>query len=114
MIRRPPRSTLSSSSAASDVYKRQLTGHASSGESEPRLQAHWPRLLGVDGNRQANTAQYIARKQRLGSPSDLGIREREFDPVPPPKCHSDRFVCSSDRVVLIRISRRRSDSISDP
>src|SRR5665648_153237 len=26
MIRRPPRSTLSSSSAASDVYKRQITG----------------------------------------------------------------------------------------
>ena len=29
MIRRPPRSTLSSSSAASDVYKRQATGHSS-------------------------------------------------------------------------------------
>src|SRR5665648_758783 len=28
MIRRPPRSTLSSSSAASDVYKRQITGGA--------------------------------------------------------------------------------------
>ena len=28
MIRRPPRSTLSSSSAASDVYKRQEQGHA--------------------------------------------------------------------------------------
>eukprot|EP00658_Telonema_sp_P-2_P066155 TRINITY_DN55240_c0_g2_i1.p1 TRINITY_DN55240_c0_g2~~TRINITY_DN55240_c0_g2_i1.p1 ORF type:complete len:225 (+),score=46.34 TRINITY_DN55240_c0_g2_i1:82-756(+) len=28
MIRRPPRSTLSSSSAASDVYKRQVRGHA--------------------------------------------------------------------------------------
>src|SRR5674536_249962 len=28
MIRRPPRSTLSSSSAASDVYKRQLSGLA--------------------------------------------------------------------------------------
>eukprot|EP00658_Telonema_sp_P-2_P085830 TRINITY_DN9866_c0_g2_i1.p1 TRINITY_DN9866_c0_g2~~TRINITY_DN9866_c0_g2_i1.p1 ORF type:complete len:125 (-),score=47.91 TRINITY_DN9866_c0_g2_i1:249-623(-) len=27
MIRRPPRSTLSSSSAASDVYKRQVYGH---------------------------------------------------------------------------------------
>src|SRR5665648_956669 len=27
MIRRPPRSTLSSSSAASDVYKRQVSGH---------------------------------------------------------------------------------------
>src|SRR5664279_2614259 len=31
MIRRPPRSTLSSSSAASDVYKRQLLGHNGTG-----------------------------------------------------------------------------------
>src|SRR5664280_1892698 len=30
MIRRPPRSTLSSSSAASDVYKRQIYGYAGS------------------------------------------------------------------------------------
>src|SRR5664280_682526 len=31
MIRRPPRSTLSSSSAASDVYKRQPTSHTDNG-----------------------------------------------------------------------------------
>src|SRR5664280_1116779 len=37
MIRRPPRSTLSSSSAASDVYKRQPEGDA--GE-EPQLGVH--------------------------------------------------------------------------
>src|SRR5664280_2779633 len=34
MIRRPPRSTLSSSSAASDVYKRQV-------ESRTELDLHW-------------------------------------------------------------------------
>ena len=33
MIRRPPRSTLSSSSAASDVYKRQVVGHSVVGHS---------------------------------------------------------------------------------
>src|SRR5665648_1296057 len=37
MIRRPPRSTLSSSSAASDVYKRQLVGRPT-----------WLREQGVD------------------------------------------------------------------
>src|SRR5664279_6207810 len=37
MIRRPPRSTLSSSSAASDVYKRQLQDHRARG---PRRQSH--------------------------------------------------------------------------
>ena len=33
MIRRPPRSTLSSSSAASDVYKRQAVGHTTAGKT---------------------------------------------------------------------------------
>src|SRR5665648_1279803 len=34
MIRRPPRSTLSSSSAASDVYKRQVAGVDGNGQKE--------------------------------------------------------------------------------
>eukprot|EP00658_Telonema_sp_P-2_P031959 TRINITY_DN23795_c0_g1_i1.p1 TRINITY_DN23795_c0_g1~~TRINITY_DN23795_c0_g1_i1.p1 ORF type:complete len:250 (+),score=60.38 TRINITY_DN23795_c0_g1_i1:91-840(+) len=38
MIRRPPRSTLSSSSAASDVYKRQLTSTMSAQEEPPAPQ----------------------------------------------------------------------------
>src|SRR5674536_304222 len=38
MIRRPPRSTLSSSSAASDVYKRQLAaGRGAASEHQPQL-----------------------------------------------------------------------------
>ena len=35
MIRRPPRSTLSSSSAASDVYKRQIVSHAHTNTCDP-------------------------------------------------------------------------------
>eukprot|EP00826_Nyctotherus_ovalis_P050426 TRINITY_DN6175_c0_g1_i5.p1 TRINITY_DN6175_c0_g1~~TRINITY_DN6175_c0_g1_i5.p1 ORF type:complete len:123 (+),score=36.92 TRINITY_DN6175_c0_g1_i5:27-371(+) len=34
MIRRPPRSTLSSSSAASDVYKRQIVERANNGDED--------------------------------------------------------------------------------
>ena len=37
MIRRPPRSTLSSSSAASDVYKRQQMERMEKGDSEASL-----------------------------------------------------------------------------
>eukprot|EP00658_Telonema_sp_P-2_P046946 TRINITY_DN35351_c0_g1_i1.p1 TRINITY_DN35351_c0_g1~~TRINITY_DN35351_c0_g1_i1.p1 ORF type:complete len:109 (+),score=10.09 TRINITY_DN35351_c0_g1_i1:88-414(+) len=40
MIRRPPRSTLSSSSAASDVYKRQTAGLPRP-NTPIRVQAHW-------------------------------------------------------------------------
>src|SRR5674536_192382 len=39
MIRRPPRSTLSSSSAASDVYKRQIVGEVRGPEAFDLLQA---------------------------------------------------------------------------
>eukprot|EP00656_Telonema_subtile_P022288 TRINITY_DN233_c0_g1_i18.p1 TRINITY_DN233_c0_g1~~TRINITY_DN233_c0_g1_i18.p1 ORF type:complete len:137 (+),score=1.37 TRINITY_DN233_c0_g1_i18:90-500(+) len=42
MIRRPPRSTLSSSSAASDVYKRQV-----STQSTGRLGPKWRKLLKI-------------------------------------------------------------------
>src|SRR5674536_345974 len=38
MIRRPPRSTLSSSSAASDVYKRQLSAGGSARRQRPSRQ----------------------------------------------------------------------------
>ena len=36
MIRRPPRSTLDRSSAASDVYKRQVVPYAPDGGADPR------------------------------------------------------------------------------
>eukprot|EP00656_Telonema_subtile_P044055 TRINITY_DN5035_c0_g1_i1.p1 TRINITY_DN5035_c0_g1~~TRINITY_DN5035_c0_g1_i1.p1 ORF type:complete len:1026 (-),score=226.18 TRINITY_DN5035_c0_g1_i1:63-3140(-) len=46
MIRRPPRSTLSSSSAASDVYKRQVSTQ-STGKRTASMRAAWVVLLGV-------------------------------------------------------------------
>src|SRR5674536_273133 len=50
MIRRPPRATLSSSSAASDVYKRQVQGEpgdlAAPGAAPPQQQQRGP-LVGV-------------------------------------------------------------------
>eukprot|EP00658_Telonema_sp_P-2_P077392 TRINITY_DN6993_c0_g1_i1.p1 TRINITY_DN6993_c0_g1~~TRINITY_DN6993_c0_g1_i1.p1 ORF type:complete len:319 (+),score=52.83 TRINITY_DN6993_c0_g1_i1:86-1042(+) len=52
MIRRPPRSTLSSSSAASDVYKRQVVSTQSTGDPLPQqMAASSPaeRTVGVDG-----------------------------------------------------------------
>eukprot|EP00658_Telonema_sp_P-2_P059272 TRINITY_DN48088_c0_g1_i1.p1 TRINITY_DN48088_c0_g1~~TRINITY_DN48088_c0_g1_i1.p1 ORF type:complete len:156 (-),score=39.53 TRINITY_DN48088_c0_g1_i1:13-480(-) len=50
MIRRPPRSTLSSSSAASDVYKRQLTNMSMAGlVPHPRPPGDHP-LLFIWGN----------------------------------------------------------------
>src|SRR5674536_215422 len=52
MIRRPPRSTLSSSSAASDVYKRQPCGGPSSGQGLPVARARLaPATDGVVGRR---------------------------------------------------------------
>eukprot|EP00658_Telonema_sp_P-2_P028957 TRINITY_DN2208_c0_g1_i10.p1 TRINITY_DN2208_c0_g1~~TRINITY_DN2208_c0_g1_i10.p1 ORF type:complete len:102 (+),score=29.70 TRINITY_DN2208_c0_g1_i10:117-422(+) len=49
MIRRPPRSTLSSSSAASDVYKRQLQGSEQLGAQGGGLEADVHQ--GVEGGR---------------------------------------------------------------
>src|SRR5664279_3534314 len=51
MIRRPPRSTLSSSSAASDVYKRQrfMTARLAIALS-PDIQFQFPALRAVAGN----------------------------------------------------------------
>ena len=48
MIRRPPRSTLDRSSAASDVYKRQVVGRPSAGATLARPWCSEPGLLGGD------------------------------------------------------------------
>src|SRR5664280_3897345 len=50
MIRRPPRSTLSSSSAASDVYKRQVLEHADQITCLIAAEVEHPRL-GVESDR---------------------------------------------------------------
>src|SRR5665648_1169897 len=48
MIRRPPRSTLSSSSAASDVYKRQGFGNPNAGYKSGTAHIHGFAILGED------------------------------------------------------------------
>src|SRR5665648_1241873 len=74
MIRRPPRSTLSSSSAASDVYKRQVPPRG-------RVAA-----LGFHGKAQRGTGS--ARRTEVGRVSagpdsrPLGRSRREREPVP--------------------------------
>ena len=56
MIRRPPRSTLSSSSAASDVYKRQRAVHVTAALRELRqLVTHWT----------TNRVQVVSRPQDI-------------------------------------------------
>src|SRR5664280_3914169 len=57
MIRRPPRSTLSSSSAASDVYKRQPRGAAPGGIVQPAIDA--------DGGRRAAAGVALGRRLRV-------------------------------------------------
>ena len=73
MIRRPPRSALDRSSAASDVYKRQ--GHA-----EAILQAIAPtgRLLGLD----ADPAAVARARMRLAPFGERAIlAQANFDPM---------------------------------
>eukprot|EP00656_Telonema_subtile_P007867 TRINITY_DN13691_c0_g1_i6.p1 TRINITY_DN13691_c0_g1~~TRINITY_DN13691_c0_g1_i6.p1 ORF type:complete len:211 (-),score=36.57 TRINITY_DN13691_c0_g1_i6:50-682(-) len=59
MIRRPPRSTLSSSSAASDVYKRQVHPHVAS----PLIQVYCTALSGKVG-----LLQFVCEGLRSGVP----------------------------------------------
>src|SRR5450756_132846 len=62
MIRRPPRSTQSRSSAASDVYKRQLSDIQAQAILEMRLQ----RLTGLERQKIINeAAEVMAAIQRL-------------------------------------------------
>ena len=76
-IRRPPRSTLDRSSAASDVYKRQLLDNAIGGQFDIVRQAH---RVAVDHQMQAQTIPFLhlARQhfQRRYEPEVLQV-----DPV---------------------------------
>eukprot|EP00658_Telonema_sp_P-2_P040337 TRINITY_DN28853_c0_g1_i1.p1 TRINITY_DN28853_c0_g1~~TRINITY_DN28853_c0_g1_i1.p1 ORF type:complete len:610 (+),score=142.75 TRINITY_DN28853_c0_g1_i1:127-1956(+) len=70
MIRRPPRSTLSSSSAASDVYKRQTPEHARAMDKarkrERRLQAELARCaLDLERERERGVAQVRGLEGKL-------------------------------------------------
>src|SRR5680860_535314 len=69
MIRRPPRSTQSRSSAASDVYKRQVQGRDADGRIDRPPQVQWLSEVGLDdgdpveviGQPPAQFAQHLAR-----------------------------------------------------
>eukprot|EP00658_Telonema_sp_P-2_P047099 TRINITY_DN35633_c0_g1_i1.p1 TRINITY_DN35633_c0_g1~~TRINITY_DN35633_c0_g1_i1.p1 ORF type:complete len:105 (+),score=35.87 TRINITY_DN35633_c0_g1_i1:67-381(+) len=60
MIRRPPRSTLSSSSAASDVYKRQAVGR----KRKPRRMPTAPRREFEGDDHEKSAAAVLMKKVR--------------------------------------------------
>eukprot|EP00656_Telonema_subtile_P038942 TRINITY_DN440_c0_g1_i5.p2 TRINITY_DN440_c0_g1~~TRINITY_DN440_c0_g1_i5.p2 ORF type:complete len:133 (+),score=17.10 TRINITY_DN440_c0_g1_i5:102-500(+) len=94
MIRRPPRSTLSSSSAASDVYKRQVstqsTGRPISGIAHPQqdeLRGQCPALVHASDRALMCCAQYLFKYIIIG---DTGVgksclllqfTDRRFQPI---------------------------------
>src|SRR5664279_2136294 len=97
MIRRPPRSTLSSSSAASDVYKRQVVGNAEQHESVGGLE----RLIG---------AQRLVPRARFG-------RLRAFFPVALQEVREEREGCVEEGGLdecalprLLAVEQRGQDS----
>eukprot|EP00658_Telonema_sp_P-2_P059629 TRINITY_DN4874_c0_g1_i3.p1 TRINITY_DN4874_c0_g1~~TRINITY_DN4874_c0_g1_i3.p1 ORF type:complete len:162 (+),score=49.52 TRINITY_DN4874_c0_g1_i3:102-587(+) len=62
MIRRPPRSTLSSSSAASDVYKRQVTAYSPLGsgvEINGQKVIDHPKLIEIAKKHEKSAAQVV-------------------------------------------------------
>ena len=67
MIRRPPRSTLDRSSAASDVYKRQ----------EEAVQAGVPRSIGLIGNAATVLPELVARGVTPDAVSYTHLRAHE-------------------------------------
>src|SRR5665648_1280377 len=71
MIRRPPRSTLSSSSAASDVYKRQVKYRSKKSEAERKLEA-----TNVNLERVNDIVSEI--EGRIGNLKDESIKAREY------------------------------------
>src|SRR5664279_948997 len=82
MIRRPPRSTLSSSSAASDVYKRQFLigkGDVDTRKAEPSHALEHPLQLLASGARDFDEVVVAAQAQRLGGALVHGRRGRVRD-----------------------------------
>src|SRR5674536_395171 len=73
MIRRPPRSTLSSSSAASDVYKRQgAPCRCAGGQGAPvRGERHRVHRVGVAGQRRAELAGSSLSLIHISEPTRL-------------------------------------------
>src|SRR5664280_3711374 len=79
MIRRPPRSTLSSSSAASDVYKRQVRGSAMAGECP--VAGVCVAFLDRDGtiNVKKPEGQYVLAPQEVNLVPGAGRAVRELN-----------------------------------
>src|SRR5664280_1181499 len=71
MIRRPPRSTLSSSSAASDVYKRQLRGIG-------LISDVGPLVVDCEYNRHGGAYKALAVEEKLKS-IVMAVRKRLLD-----------------------------------
>src|SRR5665648_1272284 len=129
MIRRPPRSTLSSSSAASDVYKRQgqfLTPRGAhrqwQGQRKPRLGSH--ALRQGDGHAGAREgALHGARRVEVREVSGgTAAREGEQPPghgntsisMPPPQTpHDAQRPSRQSSVSLPRLPRARSSLRKD-
>ena len=86
MIRRPPRSTLERSSAASDVYKRQARGYAAiaerSGWSEHQLaEAMAPYWAEYDGILTDSDARSASRFTLTEEPGRWSVTQRISDPA---------------------------------
>eukprot|EP00658_Telonema_sp_P-2_P072472 TRINITY_DN615_c0_g1_i9.p1 TRINITY_DN615_c0_g1~~TRINITY_DN615_c0_g1_i9.p1 ORF type:complete len:345 (+),score=76.74 TRINITY_DN615_c0_g1_i9:135-1169(+) len=79
MIRRPPRSTLSSSSAASDVYKRQVSGSV-------KEKLHYGLLKFGNNETNINTHLSAARRSMMASaPFEQFMKERVNKPLEAPE-----------------------------
>eukprot|EP00656_Telonema_subtile_P057331 TRINITY_DN93_c0_g3_i2.p1 TRINITY_DN93_c0_g3~~TRINITY_DN93_c0_g3_i2.p1 ORF type:complete len:300 (-),score=96.18 TRINITY_DN93_c0_g3_i2:242-1141(-) len=90
MIRRPPRSTLSSSSAASDVYKRQVSTQSTGNKTKTmslspkpedldRQQTLYMAKLSEQAERYDDMVQYMKRLVQIGVPAnELTVEERNL------------------------------------
>eukprot|EP00656_Telonema_subtile_P055839 TRINITY_DN8772_c0_g2_i1.p1 TRINITY_DN8772_c0_g2~~TRINITY_DN8772_c0_g2_i1.p1 ORF type:complete len:107 (+),score=20.40 TRINITY_DN8772_c0_g2_i1:87-407(+) len=81
MIRRPPRSTLSSSSAASDVYKRQVSTQ-STGRSDPHTM-NQSRAIVLGFTSITIAAVAASSGYPLYVNYQLGLQDRELEVVKP-------------------------------
>src|SRR5664280_3896103 len=78
MIRRPPRSTLSSSSAASDVYKRQVENIGLEGGYEVGREASTKVTKEKDGTLTYDTSQADSEKLSGAAKINVGVVEGGF------------------------------------
>eukprot|EP00658_Telonema_sp_P-2_P026645 TRINITY_DN20779_c0_g1_i4.p2 TRINITY_DN20779_c0_g1~~TRINITY_DN20779_c0_g1_i4.p2 ORF type:complete len:108 (+),score=24.94 TRINITY_DN20779_c0_g1_i4:77-400(+) len=88
MIRRPPRSTLSSSSAASDVYKRQPQGAVKKEHGQMVCLQYIEYVCGYCGTRKVSTS--IGRDGRVRIRCDCG--GKHSDGVP--RMHAKWSLCN--------------------